>query len=212
MIDATRIIREYLITSVSAAASTTLSAGMDADDTSFTVVSGAAFANLDAPLVLQIDSELMLATRSGNTITVDLGGRGALGSTAASHSNGATVSLANLYIVAGTRVYADKLPVDFANTSPSVLFRIRGGAGPAVLVPVTELSAEFFCYGGTNNYDDSAALGRLLNDRLHDTTMASTTSGVLMHAHEEVQMQNATEPDTEYPRTFTAYGIGLRSF
>lgn len=211
MNDGTRILGEFLRATVAAAATTTLSGALNASALSFTVASGAAFAGYDSPLVLKIDSEYVIGTRSSNTITVDLGCRGALGSTAATHSDGATVSLANLYIVAGSALWADKLPDDFGNTAPTILYRVRGGAGPDTRVPSTEASYEFFIYGGTRFYDDTEALARLLYDRLHGAIMQTTASGVLMSAHQEVPNQNATEPETEFPRAFTAYAVETRS-
>lgn len=211
MIDALRIVGEFLRTNVAAAASTTLNGAINASTLTVTLTSGAAFAGYDAPLVLKIDSEYLIGARSSNTFTVDLGARGSLGSTAATHSNGATVSLANLYLAAGSQIWPDKLPIDFANTTPAVMFRIRGGAGYDPLVPATSVSIEFFCYGGSACYDDADAVARMLHDRFHGAIMQTTTSGTILSAHEEVAPQRATEPDTEWPRVFTAYGVELRS-
>lgn len=210
MIDRLRILGEYLRTSVASPATTTLNGAINAATLSITLASGAAFAGYDAPLVLKIDSEYVIGARSGDTFTVDLGCRGALGSTAASHSDGATVSLANLYMVAGGNLWPDKLPLGFnALTTPGILYRARGGPGADPLVPASDLSVEFFTYAPT--YDDAVALDRLLFDRLHGVTTTNTTSGCILHAHQEVEPQNATEPDTEWPRVFTAYSVGLRS-
>ena len=210
MIDPLRILGEFLRANVASPATTTLNGAINAATLSITLTSGSAFAGYDAPLVLKIDSEYVVGARSGNAFTVDLGARGSLASTAASHLDGATVSIANLYMAAGSALWPDKLPIDFANTGPAILYRIRGGAGPDVLVPVFDGSVEFFIYGGSQSYDDADALQRLLHDRLHGATMETTASGVLMHSHEEVAPQRATEPDTEWPRIFTAYGCGMK--
>lgn len=208
MIDRLRILGEYLRTSVASPATTTLNGAITAATLSITLTSGAAFSGYDLPLVLKIDSEYVIGARSGNTFTVDLGCRGALGSTAASHSDGATVSLANLYMVAGSALWPDKLPIGF-NCTPAILYSVRGGPGADPLVPASDLSVQFFTYGPT--YDDAIALDRLLFDRLHGVTTTNTASGCILHAHQEVEPQNATEPDTEWPRVFTAYRIGVRS-
>lgn len=212
MIDPLRIIGEYLRANVASPAGTTLGAAITTVGAlSITVVDGSVWATYDAPLALKIDSEYVLGVRSANVVTVDLGARGALGSTAATHSNGATISLANLYMLAGSQIWPDKLPLDFANTVPAIMFRIRGGAGAETLLPVWNGSIEVFCYGGSANYDDALALDRALVDRLHNTTMVNTASGCILNAQQEVATQNATEQDTEWPRTFSAYNIGLRS-
>lgn len=211
MIDPLRILGEFLRTNVASAASTTLNGAISAATLSITLTSGAVFSSYDAPVVLKIDREYLIGAVSGNTFTVDLGCRGALGSTAATHSDGATVSLANLYMVAGSALWPDKLPVDFGNAAPAVMYRIRGGAGPHEFISLSELSVEFFVYGGTESYDDAEALARLLHDRLHGALNQSTASGVLLSAHEEVEPQRATEPDTEWPRIFTAYSCEMRA-
>jgi len=211
MIDSTRILGEFLRTNIAAPASTTLSSGINASTLTIAVTDGAQFAAYDAPLALKIDSEIVLGTRSGNTITVDLGARGSLATAAATHSNGATISIANLYAICGSAIWPDKLPTGFNNTAPTILFRIRGGAGPDPSIPVSTYSFEFFCYGGTKNYDDTLTVARALHDRLHGVTTYRSASGTILHAHEEVPIQNVTEIDTEYPRAFTAYGVELRS-
>lgn len=210
MNDRLRILGEFLRTSVASPATTTLNGAITAATLSITLTSGAAFAGYNPPIVLKIDSEYVIGAVSGNTFTVDLGCRGALGSTAASHSDGATVSLANLYMVAGSALWPDKLPIDFENTV-AILYKVRGGGGSSVRVPTSEFSVEFHIYGGGADYDNTEALTRLLHDRLHGALMESTTSGVLMSAHEEVEPQRVTEPDTEWPRMFTAYSCETRA-
>ena len=212
MIDPTRIVYEYLTTSVSSSAATTLNGAVATTTTrTITLTAGSAFSGYDAPLVLKVGTELMIGAVSTNTFTVDIGLRGALGTTAALHDDLDDISLANLYMISGSAIYADYLPNGYANAAPAVMFRVRGGEGIDPRVPAVSCSFEFFCYGGSAYYDDSAALCRALNDRLHGTVVESTTSGTILAAHEEVAMQNATEPDTEWPRTFSAYRILLRS-
>lgn len=210
MNDRLRILGEFLRANVASPATTTLNGAITAATLSITLTNGAAFAGYNPPIVLKIDSEYVIGTVSGNTFTVDLGCRGALGSAAASHSDGATVSLANLYMVAGSALWPDKLPIDFENTV-AILYKVRGGGGSSVRVPTSEFSVEFHIYGGGEDYDNTEALTRLLHDRLHDALMQSTASGVLMSAHEELEPQRLTEPDTEYPRMVTAYSCETRA-
>lgn len=72
-----------------APAQSTLSSGISSGDTTATVADGSVFSSTGDYRVI-IDSELIIVTaRSGNTLTIE---RGAEGSTAASHSSGATVT------------------------------------------------------------------------------------------------------------------------
>src|SRR5688572_4967096 len=69
---------------------TTLNGAINNSVTTITVTLGSVFPNTGNFRVI-VDSEIMLCTaRSGNDLTVT---RGSEGSTAASHSNGATISL-----------------------------------------------------------------------------------------------------------------------
>lgn len=214
MIDFGIICKEYLQAAGSAPASTTLNGAITASDLAITLASGAALSAIDGPIIIKIDSELIIGTRSSNTVTVDGDAtanlRGAFVTTAASHSSGATVSAATLYDVVSTRVYADKMPKDWANATPTLLFGILNPQHE-FRIPAASLDLELYGFTGTDNPAECHALGRLLADRLHGVNMFDTTSGTILSAAIIDGPTLVQEEDTEYKRAMCLARLKLRS-
>ena len=214
MIDFSIILKEFLHTQTSAPASTTLNGAIDADDLALTLTSGAAFDSLDGPIVLKLGTELIVGTLSGNTFTVTGGAshnlRGAFRTTAASHSNGATVSAAVLYDVAATRIYDQRMPKDWANDSPAIVWGVLNPQHE-FRIPVWSMDADFYCFPATDNEIEVRAFGRLLCDRLNGITMVDTTSGTIMSASVTDGPNALIEDDTEYKRAQVIAQIKMRS-
>ena len=201
MIDVPSLIRTFLISSVSAAASGTLQSDISATGTAIGLAGGegASFPSYQT-ILLKIDSEYILATRSTDTLTVVEGGRGKVGSTAAVHTAGATVSQANFYMVIGANIFYEQVPIKqtgFDNTYPAVLYHIRGGDSDPTAA-FGERSLVLKCFGGSKKLDDPHIVYRLLHDRLHQCGSVMTSEGNLMLGLEDGAPQDLLDPDT-YP-------------
>jgi hypothetical protein len=102
--------------------SDTLSAGCTSGDTTITVTTGSSFPATGNFRIL-VDSEIMVVTaRSSNTLTVT---RGAEGTSAASHSGGATVTM--ILTAGALQAYGQDSVPGFAGSRPP--FRLLDASG-----------------------------------------------------------------------------------
>ncbi len=207
MKDFTQILREYLTASVSGATAT-LDSTIDADDTTIALGSGegASLQPIEGIFTIGIDSEFIRVTRSVDTLTVDAGGRGIMGTTAAAHTGGATVSVATLSDVVGSRV-SGKPPRD--NNSPSLW--ITYSEIPREDTGFFMLDALIRTFGGAGPKDsreiDCRTVHRLLVDRLNFVFNQATASGRIADALYESGGDVLVDPDTEWPFAQSRWNI-----
>jgi hypothetical protein len=206
MIDTIALIRDFLVTSVAAPATGTLSGDITATATTITLGAGegASFPS-SQNFVIKVDSELIqVQSRTTDTLTIEPAGigRGAMGTTAAAHTNGTTVSQANLYLTVGARVCCPKIPENYDNDEPLIRFFPRGGRTDAG-VEIHDPSFQFDCLGGSFCVQDSLSVYRMLHDRLHGQHDQTTTNGYVISAYEEGLGRPLEYPDTKPPWPYT---------
>lgn len=114
-----------------------------------------------------------------------------------------------LYTSVGTRIYCPRLPEDFHNSEPALVLFCRSGIAHRK-VPVFTPSYQIACYGGSPYAADAKAVYLALHDVLHEVSMESTASGMLMSAHEEIMGQELIDPDTDWPYILTFYQCNMR--
>ena len=209
MISSLDIIREFLTTSVSAPATSTLSAAITTTTaTSFTVASGTGFRS-EGRFAVKIDSEWILVTRSGTTFTVEAGGRGIFGTTAATHSNGATVSQGNLYLACGTNIAVKTWPEGFGNTYPLVVIEPEGGDSDNYIERF-DGSYTFKCFSGSASHKECEVLGGLLYDRLQKQANQILTTGCLQYAYADGPVDVDWEIEPEWEMALLGFEIETR--
>lgn len=206
MKDVGSIVRERLVASAASGVSSTLSTGIGSATTSLTIASGTGMPGTGGGVfAVKIGTELIQVMRSGTTLSVQTGGRGAFGTTAAAHGGGSTVTLAVLYDVVGIRV-SELPPAD--NGSARIWMQCDGR--PGAETGVVRVRATFRCFGGSKSGVDARGVYRLLHDRLQQIGQQSTTSGVVVLATEETGGQVMRDPDTEWLFVPAVYEVVVR--
>lgn len=207
MKDSMAIVIEHLV-AVVAGASTTLASGISAADTSISLADGSAFQST-GHFAVMLESEAAIVTRSGNTLTTISRGRGRFGTTAAVHSMGATVSMATLYDLVGSRVSTNPPP---DNDSPYIWIENQGER-VAGLSESLDVPAQLRCFGGNKKEAsdlESNLIYRLLFERLHGAAVQSTASGAVVNAFQVNGGQRGLDPDASWIFTPARYRIAAR--
>lgn len=206
-VDTIAVLRSVLTASDSSGISSALSAGVDATDLSFTVTDASEFTIYDLR-VYKVGAELVYGTCDGVAITVEAGGRGAFGTTAASHALGATVKEATFYDVCPTRIgsqpFAD-------NDSPSAWIDVitEGvlGDSPAMMADV-----DLYFYGGTGNKPyagDARLLARLCRERLDNLRNENTPYGRLICAYHTDGESIEWDDSVPWPHVIAGYAVNV---
>lgn len=115
-----------------------------------------------------------------------------------------------LHTLIGDNLFVDTTHGFDGSLEKGLRFRVKGGT-TGMYAPLNNPIVDFFCYGGSDTIDDSRAVYRALNDRLHSITNTETESGFIIGSYEIVQGQNLVEPDTNWRYTFTTYQFSIRS-
>jgi len=175
---------------------------------------------------VKIGSEVFPATQSGDTITIETGGRGSYGTTAAIHLTGATAYQANLAALVGNNCWALGFPEGFVDSPVAALLYHVVGGSPIQLFGSSRTTRSsiraprvlFRVYGGPDargNYPEAAAdmVYRLLAERLETATNEAVTSGVVMSAIEDGEGQLIMDPDTKpsWPYMLTFAELEIRA-
>lgn len=141
------IIEDFLKASKTGVTLGTLSAEFSATGTSLTLNSG--FTALEkGPRAIKIDSEVIMVTGTGATLTIIPHGRGFFGTTAAVHASGATVTRATLSDCVTNIAEGDLL--DFENAAPAISFTLPS-SWDVSLGAMVKPRALFKVYGGKDS-------------------------------------------------------------
>jgi len=212
VVSSLEIIGEWLRTVVTPTTLGTLNADITASATSVVLAAGYTGTLPAGVWAVKIGSEVLHATQTGDTLTVETGTRGSHGTTAAAHLAGASVTQANFASVVGNNVWERGFPQGFIDSPvAATLYHIVGGqpkqlysAGVGVRSSVRKPRVLLRCYGGPDsegNYTDVATdmVYKLLAARLEAAPMEAVASGVVMSVVEDGEGQILTDPDTQPP-------------
>ena len=188
------IVREILVKDTANPATTTLNGAITATDTTITLTSGTGFTDA-TNFVVKCGTELIVVTRDGVTLTAEAGRRGAFGTTAAIHADGATIEEATLYDVTGTRWYYGVHEED--NDSPAGVLQTRD-EGPAAEADVFTPDFTTRVFGGSESWVDVKMVHRMVWDRLDSVDGESVASGVMIRAWQTGGGQEMIDPDVEW--------------
>jgi len=192
IVDSSQIINEYLVTNPGHDVSTALDGALTASTSSVPVVDGSSFPE-NGPFAVIVESEVFMATRSGDTLTL-YGKRGAFATTAATHANGAAIHLAVLYDLTGSQVWEGRLKKGFANDSPAIKYDTISGA-PHWNATDRTGSITFVIFPGSSSVNEARTIAGLLETRLHAAVNQSMTNGTLCRA--ELEVSNPLPYDDE---------------
>jgi hypothetical protein len=202
------VIRSYLVASDSAASST-LDGAVSASDLSWTLADGSSFTD-DELLVLKVDSEYTMGTVSGNTVTIEPATRGAFGTSAATHANGAAVKQCTLFDLVGDAVTLD---APTTNNFPNIWIDMETEGQNYGDAPMFDDVVFFRCFGGDDEDGNpmyASAVYRLLNDRLSRKYGQTGGLGTLVNARQQSGGDVLSDPDVDWVFVETTYAITVR--
>ncbi len=184
MISPHDILMQHLTATVSAPATGTLAAAITTTDgLSFSVGAGqGASFRAEGVFAVKVDSESMVVTRFGDIFTVSPGGRGAFGTTPATHLISATVTQHNFYTMVGSNVAIETWPDGFGNTYPFVVIENEGGDSNTY-VQRFAFSILARCFSGSVSHKECELVSGLLYDRLNGAKNQTNSAGCLQYAY-----------------------------
>ena len=115
----------------------------------------------------------------------------------------------SLYTLNGTRVYVDKLPSDFVNTTTAILFYVRGG-GSSMYVEEHDVDFVVQVYGGTPSISHARAVYLAMADLLFSSENLVVSGGCMLNAQVTSFAQDQEDPDTHHPYVLCFYRVSLR--
>lgn len=212
--DMSTILRDFLLVSKTGDSIGALDGAIDDDDATAALAVG--FDGIRAgSWPIKIDSEIMLATETGGVVTFEPVGRGALGTTAASHLDAAPVVYATFSDIVGAAVFPKTLEGE--NTLPGATITVM----PALRhdMSVERGRALLRVYGGKdgggtyrNDFTDAVAQALLERmDDIYDNGGESLTGGFLSTLERDtIQFLDELDIDPPWPVTIVAANVEAR--
>jgi len=120
-----------------------------------------------------------------------------------------TASGTGLYTLVGARIYSPVAPQEWDNTTAMIVFEVDEQIHSKACMSVVDV--DFFCYGGTENATDAAAVYRALFDRLQNAGGVVSSGKIESARHTGGDPYEREPTESRYPRGVSRFEIIVNS-